>query len=124
MITAPTEHAARTRASLPKLTIAMLVCGIVSAAGIRASSAATADDDDVMAIKVKYDPSALSTDQGARALYHRLEAAAQRVCPLSDASLFVSREVRECREQAVARAVFKINHPNLVAVYTSSSKHG
>ena len=55
------------RVSLPKVTIAMLFCGIVSAAGIGAASAAVSDED-VPSVVVKFRPgeSARRTREHAR----------------------------------------------------------
>ncbi|HMK84706.1 MAG TPA: UrcA family protein [Steroidobacteraceae bacterium] len=105
-----------------KLPLIVLICGIAGTAS--AASAATADEEPLTTI-VKYNPVALDSDVGALTLYRQLVQAAAQVCPQDSSSpLFLTRQVRECREQAVARAVFKINHPKLVAVYTSNSKHG
>jgi UrcA family protein len=102
----------------------MLMCGIVSAAGIGAVSAATPDED-VLSVTVHYKPQNLNTDDGARALYRRLVNAAVEVCPADSSSPhWISEAVQQCREQSVARAVHKINSPKLVAVYSTSSKHG
>jgi UrcA family protein len=120
-----TQNAASpVRLALPKITIAMMVCGIVSAVGVGAASAA-ASEDDVPAVALKYDPMSLTTDRGARELYKRLKYAANQVCPQYAATgPFVSAAVQQCRDQAVARAVLKINNPRLVAVYQSSIKNG
>jgi UrcA family protein len=108
----------------PKITLAMILCGVVGAAGIGAVSAATPDDQ-APSITVKYDPRALSTEDGARALYRRLVRAAAEVCPDgSESPHWITTAVRECREQSIARAVFRINNPSLVAVYNNSAKHG
>ncbi len=108
----------------PKITLAMILCGVVGAAGIGAVSAATPDDE-ALSVTVKYDPQALSTEDGARVLYRKLVRAAAEVCPADFANPhFISRSVKECREQSVARAVFQINNPSLVSVYNSSAKHG
>jgi UrcA family protein len=108
----------------PRITIAMMICGVVGALGVGAASAA-AGDDEVPAVTVKYDQAALSTDRGARQLYARLQRAASAVCVSNVSSgEFVSAAVLECRNQALARAVMKINNPRLVAVYQSSAKNG
>jgi UrcA family protein len=120
----PIESTRQIRVVRPKITLAMILCGVVGAAGIGAVSAATPDDES-LSITVKYDPQALSTQDGARALYRKLVRAAADVCPAgSDSPHLLSAAVRECREHSVARAVFKINNPSLVAVYNSSAKHG
>jgi UrcA family protein len=112
------------RMVLPKITIAMMICGIVSAVGVGAASAATSEAD-VPAVTVKYDPMSLTTDQGARQLYNRLENAASELCPqYASSGHLVPPAVHTCRKQAVARAVLKINNPRLVAVYQASAKNG
>jgi len=108
----------------PKITLAMIICGVIGAAGIGAASAA-APDDEAMSTIVHYNPQDLATEQGARTLYHKLVRAAADVCPAGASTPhLLSPAVRECREQSVARAVFKINNPSLVAVYNASTRHG
>jgi UrcA family protein len=105
----------------PKMTLAMLLCGIVSAAGVGVASAATAQDNSP-AITVKYDPAALQTDRGAQQVYNRLADAAAELYP-SSSPHWVPSQVRQWREQSIARAVMTINSPKLVAVYTSTVKN-
>lgn len=107
-----------------KITIAMIVCGIVGAAFIGAASAASADDG-TPRITVRYNPQSLDTESGARVLYSRLVKAAVEVCPQSPNSTpWISEPVRECREQALARAVLQVNNPRLAAVYAARSRSG
>ena len=108
--------------SRPKVTLMMIMCGIVSAVSAGAVSAATSDED-VLTMTVRYSPTSLETDQGAKALYRQLLNAAVEVCPQYDPH-FVSGAVRHCREQAIANAVFKINNPRLAAVHASNAKNG
>jgi UrcA family protein len=118
------ETTRQVRVVRPKITLAMILCGIVGASAIGAASAATPDDESP-SITIKYDPRSLSTQEGARALYRKLVRAAAEVCPAGAGSpIFIDRSVKECRAQSVARAVFKINNPSLVAVYNSTAKHG
>jgi len=119
-----THDSGQVRVTSPKITIAMIVCGIVGAAFIGAASAATTDDEALRVI-VRYNPQSLDTEGGARALYSRLVQAAVEVCPQgSDSPHWITRQVRECREQSIARAVFQVNNPRLAAVYAASSKSG
>ena len=110
--------------SRPKVTLMMIMCGIVGAVSAGAVSAATTDED-VLTTSVRYSPSSLETEQGAKALYRRLVNAAVEVCPQYGGNPhFVSGAVRHCREQAIANAVFKINNPRLAAVHASNAKNG
>ena len=107
----------------PKITLAMLMCGIGAAAAAGVASAAT-QDLDVLTIAVKYDPATLQTDSGARRLYARIADAAAQVCPNYDTPRWVTQRVQLCREQAIEGAVAKVHNPRLAAVYLSSSKRG
>ena len=118
------ESTRQIRVVRPKITLAMILCGVVGAAGIGAVSAATPDDESP-SIAVKYHSQDVSTEDGARVLYRKIVRAAEEVCPSNSASPFLpSPAVAECRAQSIARAVFKINSPSLVAVYNASAKHG
>jgi UrcA family protein len=119
-----TAASGHVRVSRPKITLMMLMCGIVSAASVGAVSAATTDDD-VRTITVRYNPASLETDHGAQALYRRLVKAAIEVCSQGAGNpRFISDAVRHCREQSIARAVFQINNPRLAAVYATNAKNG
>jgi UrcA family protein len=110
--------------SRPKVTLMMIICGMVGAVSAGAVSAATTGDE-VPTMTVRYSPSSLETDQGAKALYRRLLNAAVDVCPQYGGNPhWVSDAVRHCREQAIANAVFKINNPRLAAVHATSAKNG
>jgi UrcA family protein len=115
-----------TPVSLPKVTIAMILCGIVSAAGISAASAASApaSDEDAPSVVVKYRSESLLTDSGARTVYRKIVSAAEQVCPQNPGSRIPSQAVRECRAESVARAVMKINNSKLAAIHDSASRNG
>ena len=104
----------------PKITLAMLLCGIVAAAAIGAASAATPRDN-APVITVKYDPAVLQTDRGARHVYNQLAGAAAELYP-SSSPHWVPTQVRQWREESIARAVTTINSPKLFAVYNSNVK--
>jgi UrcA family protein len=118
---APAEHFLRM--SRPRITIAMILCGIVGASGIGAVSAAV-QKDDVPSVVVKYDPGKLQTDTGARIVYRQIVRAAEQVCPANTDSHFLNSSVRHCREQSIARAVMKINNARLAAIHDSASRNG
>lgn len=114
------------RAAVPRSRIGLLilVCGIAGL-GAAGAASATSSEGDVPATIVHYDPHSLDTDQGARVLYRRIVKAAVVVCPdMRVNPHFISDATRQCREQAVARAVHAINAPRLVAVYTATEKRG
>jgi UrcA family protein len=120
-VRAPAEHILRV--SFPRITIAMILCGIVSAAGIGAASAAV-QEDDVPSVVVKYNPESLKTDSGAHVVYRKIVAAAEQVCPPPITSVLPSQVILQCRAQAIARAVMKINDPKLAAIHASASRNG
>jgi UrcA family protein len=107
----------------PKVTLAMILCGIVSAAGMAAASAAT-QDGNVPSHAVKYDSASLLTDTGAHDVYRKIVSAAQTVCPANPGSMILSGAVQECRAQAIATAVMKINNSRLAAIHDSASGKG
>lgn len=110
--------------SRPKITLLMVLCGLVGVTSVGAVNAATPAEN-VPSITVRFDPQSLETDSGARAVYRRLETAAKAVCPDPVQSRpFASRAVEHCREQAVARAVHAIDSPRLAEIYTTSAKRG
>ncbi len=103
-------------------TALTLLCGIAVAAYSGAASAATGDDD-VPSVAIHYARQSLDTDSGARMLYRRIVYAAAEVCPQPGSRPFISGAVQRCREESVARAVMKINHPRLAAVYAASTRN-
>jgi UrcA family protein len=109
--------------SRPKITLLMVLCGVVGLAATGAVSAASVADD-VPRQVVKYSPATLSSDAGVRSLYHRIVKAAEDVCPLPSGSRFVTTAVAECRAQSVARAVRQIDNPRLAALLEGNSKSG
>lgn len=95
--------------------------GCVMAAGA-ASAADLAGDPPSVAVRFSSDE--LTTDAGARNVYRRLVAAANKVCPQDDYSIWLRERVRACRTQAIARAVAQINNPRLAALQGTASSSG
>jgi UrcA family protein len=117
---APAEQTVRVSHS--KITIAMILCGIVSAAGIGAAGAATSADE-VPSTVVKYQPDSLLSDAGAHQVYRKIVKAAEQVCPGSDDRL-PSAAVRQCRAESISRAVTTINSSRLAAIHDDVSRSG
>jgi UrcA family protein len=109
--------------SRPKITLLMVLCGVVGAAASGTVSAASVADEVPQRV-VKYSPDTLNTDTGVQSLYHRIVKAAEEVCPAASGSRWVTTAVAECRAQSVARAVHQIDSPRLAALYAASSKRG
>jgi UrcA family protein len=106
---------------MTRLAIKILLLG--GFAGLAAGAAgASPASSDVPALAVRFSADMLATDSGARALYHRLEQAAERVCPGQPTETrIVPAVVVKCREQAVTAAVNKIHNQRLAAVHAAYS---
>jgi UrcA family protein len=106
------------------IALMMILSGVLGAAAAGSVSAATPRDE-VPRIVLRYSPDSLSSAAGARELYHRLVRAAEQVCPTDFSNgPFVSQAVRQCRAEAVARAVHDIDSPRLAEVYAGQVKRG
>jgi UrcA family protein len=77
-------------------------------------------DEQVRSETVKFQDLNVSTPEGVEALYHRIHSAAERVCsPGSDwVYPFGSRA---CAKDAEARAIEKVNLPQLTAYYRAKT---
>ena len=70
----------------------------------------------------------LSSDEGARALVHRIRLTAARVCTrasgrvATDPLLSTSRDFRDCVQKATGQAVATLNHPMVNALYARDRK--
>ena len=106
---------------MTRLAIKILLLG--GFAGLAAGAAgASPASSDAPALAVRFSADMLATDSGARALYHRLEQAAERVCPGQPTETrIVPVAVVKCREQAVTAAVNKIHNQRLAAVHAAYS---
>jgi UrcA family protein len=97
-------------------------------AGLSAAAGTTAFAHDIgpepPSVVLHYSNEALATDDGLRHFYNRLVRAAEKVCPLSGDPFIISDAVRECRQQAVANAVTKINNSRLAAMVPHSTVKG
>jgi len=115
------------RTAGPRAKFGLLLLG--SIAGIMAAGGAGAarlDSDGVPSVVVKYSEQSLATDQGVYALYSRITSAAKQVCPADDNTRDLKRQslIKECRNQAVARAIRQIDNSRLAALHAAHSKNG
>lgn len=100
---------------------ALAACTAVGAVG---SAQAATGASDAPTVKVRYSDLDLSTEQGSLALYGRIVAAAYQVCAADIRDLDAMAAARECRAQAIARAVRDVNSPRLASVYAERQRHG
>jgi len=99
-----------------RTAVAFTVLGICTALG--AIGSAHAAGADASALTVRYSDLNLSTQQGARVLYGRIVAAANRVCAGGNMlDLDAMATARVCREEAIAKAVRDVNSPMLTSVH-------
>jgi UrcA family protein len=107
-------------ARLRPRTFTAAALGILATAAMFASpTVASAGQPDAGGYQtnVYYDLRDLSTEQGTRALYRRLQEAAQAVCPGYDSRWRdVVATSKECQRQAIARAVAQIGNARLAAI--------
>jgi UrcA family protein len=106
------------------LKTALLLLG--SLAGVAAVTSANANPhDESSSIVIKYSAQVLDTDSGVKELYRRITLAAAQVCPdFSMLDLAAQEHVKQCRNQAIAKAVHQIDNSKLAALYASHSKNG
>jgi UrcA family protein len=97
-----------------------------AAFGTLITSFAVAHADQVVdapQITVKYADLAVSSPQGATALYRRIWGAALTVCqPLAGGSLASKHAMDVCIQRAVADAVAKVDQPALFLVYRAKNR--
>lgn len=103
--------------------VAMLA-GCLFAGSLGVARAATPADE-VPSVVVSYRDLDLSTAEGARTLYKRISAAANKVCPPDDGGQPLLRaRNRACREAAIDRAVHAVNNAQLAALQAEHVKRG
>lgn len=76
-----------------------------------------------LSVLVRYGDLDLSRDEGARALYARLRAAAHRVCaPLDSYDLHTQQLQRECYKTTLADAVKRLNSERVAALHDGGDR--
>jgi UrcA family protein len=113
-------NTAKTQTAVALGAAAALLLGFAMIAPAGAASV-----DEVPTLVVRYDPQALATDEGARAVYEKIASAARKVCTEgSSHDLKAFAEAYRCRKAAIARAVGEIHHPRLVEIAAGRAKRG
>jgi UrcA family protein len=107
------------------LFVAAATAGFATTVGATAAMATTAVDaatnppTQTRSVIVRYHASDLNSSAGADRLLERVSGAAWRVCTNADWADFEfdRRGYRQCRSDAIARAVSQIDRPKLTAAY-------
>ena len=112
------------RAAGSRAKFALLLGGLAGLMAVGAAGAAVPDSD-VPSVVVKYSKESLATDSGAVALYRRIKTAATQVCP-NPSLLDLGAQIRakQCRAEAIARAIQQIDNSRLAAVHAGHTKNG
>jgi len=109
---------------LTTIRTAITVAALSGCAALTAVAQA-APPADVPSAVVKYDPARAATEQGASELYRRIAAAAAQVCPaVSSFGLVLNAQVRQCRQDAIERAVGEIHERHLVEIAAKYAHRG
>ena len=105
-------------------TSLLLLGGLAGLAAAGAAGAAPMAADGP-GIVVHFNSDMLATESGTRALYRRLESAAERACPIASNTRLVNEHVQKCRQEALTAAVNKIHNQRLAELHAAaSSKSG
>jgi UrcA family protein len=118
------SHFITARAAGPRAKFTLTVLGAVGCVMAAGAASAGTVGAEPASLVVHYSNATLATDSGVRALYRRIVAAADDVCPQRSSSVWISDAVKACREQAIANAIQHINNPHLAALHATSSKSG
>lgn len=90
----------------------------VLAAGFAGASLA-GDGSQMRSETVNYGDLNLSSPQGTAALYRRITQAPHNVCDWGEDSLDLRANASECVDKAIADAVTRVGHPQLIALYNA-----
>lgn len=87
------------------------------------SALAISATSDPARVEVSYRDLDLSSAQGAKALYRRIDRAAIHVCArLNGRSLHEKTQFQQCRREAIANAVASVNRTTLTAEHVSRTQ--
>jgi UrcA family protein len=89
------------------------------------AAAHASPDGGAPSVVVRYDARSAATDQGALELYRRLVLAAGQVCPADSVpGAAAARLIRQCRADALARAVSQVPERRLVEIAAARAGRG
>lgn len=115
------------RSALLTTLTACVLAGACTAAQAAAActESASAGSPEAPAIRVSFRDLDLATDRGAHTLYERINAAARKVCEVSNVrNLDEVAAGQACERAAVLRAVHQVHSGRLAALYGESAPRG
>ncbi len=112
-------------ASVALRSAAAVAATVVLTVGPAVAEPVLSSDKQPLQAAVRYSDLDLTSVEGATTLYRRIVAAAHRVCPDSGVrDARTAQAIRECRAQAIRRAVDSVGSPQLAAVYIGRHSNG
>ena len=119
------NHFTTVKATRPAAKLALVALGALAGVLGAGFAGAAGTDSDLPFVVVKYTNQSLATDAGVKALYSQIVRAARKVCPdPAIRDLEVQKLAETCRNEAVARAIHKVDNSQLAALYATLSKNG
>lgn len=100
----------------------LVALAILGASALGFAAVSTAGDTVTRSVTVQYGDLNIANPQGAEALYGRITRAAQQVCQTPDDTIENLADVFKCEHKAIAAAVTKVGHPELIAVYNAKKR--
>jgi UrcA family protein len=100
----------------------LIAVAILGAFASGFAAVGTAGNTVTRSVTVKYADLNIADPEGAAALYRRIVRAAEEVCQLPDDSVGNMSDVNACEHKAIADAVTKVGHPQLIAVYNAKNR--
>ena len=110
---------------MTRIATSMLLLGGLAGLAVAGAAGAAPVVGEAPGIVVHFSSDMLATESGTRALYRRLENAAERACPIASNTRLVNERVQKCRQEALTAAVNKIHNQRLAELHAAaSSKSG
>jgi UrcA family protein len=100
----------------------LVAIAILSAGALGFAAVSAAGNTVTRSVTVQYGDLNIANPQGAEALYGRIARAAQQVCQMPEDGIGNLAEVFKCEHKAIADAVTKVGHPELIAVYNAKNR--
>ncbi len=121
-MTSNSSHTASGAFAMTLAAALFMSAAAVVNAGEACDTHASAAMSDVPSRAVSYSDLNLATAQGNRTLLRRIESAAAKVCPATSAPGALPSRVRDCRDEAIARAVSDTKSSQLAELHAARGR--